>query len=254
MHRMGTVIIAKEPLPDAVYRSQKDKILISATYFEKGTSKVVLSTSGTGFVPEISGLVITVRHLIKFEADYDYLFMGTIITDLEWINFPLYLVAKGETGTYKDIIVLRPDPITMEKAWGKYDLDNPNPYRMLLKTSELVDAKVDGKKVYISGFSSGVGEYLEADKQPTPILIDLVNFTFSTEITASITSMPVNRVGIKKLLRLSDGVEQGFSGGKVMNENGQVIGMTIAMSDAENFTFAFSSQDIKQFFKDHNLK
>ncbi|HEY4474390.1 MAG TPA: hypothetical protein VJC06_00480, partial [Candidatus Paceibacterota bacterium] len=47
MYPFGTVIIAKESLPDRVYESQRNKILISVIYFEKGTSKTVMSSMGT---------------------------------------------------------------------------------------------------------------------------------------------------------------------------------------------------------------
>ena len=84
--------------------------------------------------------------------------------------------------------------------------------------------------------------------------MDLINFTFPAEVTASITNMPVNKTGTKKIFRLLDSAEPGFSGGKVMNEDGKVIGMTVAATTANNFIYVFSSQDIKQFFKNNRLK
>ncbi len=254
MYPLGTVIIAKEPLPNRVYRSQKDKIIVSVTCFEKGTTNIVTSSSGTGFVSEVPGLIVSARHLIK-DGDYDHVFTGIIVTEKEWIRFPISLVAKGEPGKYKDIMVLRVDPITMELAWAEsIDVFDTNPYRLLLRTSEFADAKVDGKKVYISGFSSTVGGYFDENNQDVSFLMDLINFTFPAEVTASITNMPVNKTGTKKIFRLLDSAEPGFSGGKVMNEDGKVIGMTVAATTANNFIYVFSSQDIKQFFKNNRLK
>jgi len=56
------------------------------------------------------------------------------------------------------------------------------------------------------------------------------------------------------MYRLRDSAEPGFSGGKVMNDQGQVIGMTIAVSISKNFVFVISSKDIKEFLKDNGLK
>mgnify|MGYP001610987809 CR=1 FL=1 len=54
------------------------------------------------------------------------------------------------------------------------------------------------------------------------------------------------------LYELRDSAEPGFSGGKVINNQGQTVGMTIAMT--KNFVYAISSKDIKQFLKDNKLK
>lgn len=255
MYPFGTVIIAKEPLPDKVYASQKDKIIVSVVYFEKGTSNIVMSSVGTGFVSKIPGIILTVRHLlVETVTAYDYVFMGTIVTDSARINFPLFLIAKGEAGTFKDLMVLKTDVETLVKARTDSDIVRPNPYSLLLRTSEFADAKVDGKKVYISGFAPTVSEYFNKNNQPTSVYVDLINFTFTAEITAPVIDMPINKLGIRKLFRLIDSAESGFSGGKVMNDNGQVIGMTIAASVARNFVYAISSKDIDQFLKDNKIK
>ena len=255
MYPFGTVIIAKESLPDRVYESQRNKILISVIYFEKGTSKTVMSSMGTGFISESPGIIITVRHLLSEDSPmYDRVFMGTIVTDSAWINFPLSLVAVGERGTFKDMMALRTDVATMEKARIIGDVINPNPYGILLKTSKFVDAKVDGKKIYISGFAPVVTDYPDKNNQPIPVYTDLINFTFLAEITASISNMPVNKADTKKLFRLIDSAEPGFSGGKVMNSQGEVVGMTLAVTFSKNFVYVISSKDIKQFLKDHKIK
>lgn len=255
MYPFGTVIIAKEPLPDKVYESQKNKILVLVIYLEKGTSNIVMSSAGTGFVTESPGVIITARHLLTDMASmYDYVFMGRIITDSAWFSFPLSLIAMGGKGTFKDMMALTTDWETLEKAKIPGDIINPNPYGILLKTSKFADAKVDGKKIYISGFAPVVASYVDKDDQPVSISMDLINFTFPAELTATIINMPANKAGIKKLYRLIDSAEPGFSGGKVINEQGQVVGMTIAMSIAKNFVYVISSKDLKDFLKENKLK
>ena len=65
MYPFGTVIISSESLPDKVYESQKDKIMVSVLFVEKGTNNVFINSVGTGFVPEKNpGVIVTVRHLL----------------------------------------------------------------------------------------------------------------------------------------------------------------------------------------------
>jgi len=267
MFHLGRVIIAKEPLPDRVFQAQKNKILVSVVFVEKGTDKVVNNSLGTGFLSEISGVIVTARHLLDMalvdmermknniiksnpKFDYDYVFMGTIITRSEWINFPLSLVAIGEKGTFEDIMALRIDAQTMQRAG---EISVLNSYRILTKTLKFAESNV-GEVVYISGFAPVVSEYLDKSGVKTSVFVDLINHTFPAEVEAVISDMPVNRVGIEKIYRLRDSAEPGFSGGMVLNDKGEVIGMTIAVSISKNFVYAISSKDIEQFLKDNKVK
>ena len=269
MYRLGTVIISSESLPDKVYEAQKNKFLITVIFFEKDTDNIITSSVGTGFISNHSGVVVTARHLLTEamrEADalkveriktnpkfnYEYVFMGTIITPNQWLNFPLFLAATGEAGTMKDIMALRADVATMEKARDSGDLVFQNPLQRLLRTSEFVDAKL-GEKVYITGFAPIVVQYSDKNNKLAPVYIDLINHTFSAEVELPIPGTFGNRTGVKILYRLRDGAEPGFSGGKVLNSRGQIIGMTIATSFSRNFIYAISSKDIEDFLKDNKL-
>lgn len=270
MYPFGTVIISKESLPDKVYEAQKNKILISVVFFEKETSNTIISSVGTGFVTENSGIIVTARHLLdglmvsmekmkneKIKSnpkfDYGYMFIGTIITDTAWIRFPLSLAAIGEKGTLKDIMALRVDTITMERARAIGDALDSNPFSVLTKTSKFADADI-GEKVYISGFAPGVTEYFNKNNEVVPVYLDLINHTFIAETEALLPEIPGNKTGVKIIYRLYDSAEPGFSGGKVVNKDGNVIGMTIAASRERNFIYAISSKDIRAFLKDNKLK
>lgn len=270
MYHFGKVIISNLSLPDEVYDAQKHKVIVSVVFFEKGTLNTIVSSLGTGYVSETSGIIVTARHVlnetlveaekIKTERiksnsrfDYEYVFMGTIITDRAWIDFPLSLVAVGDLGTFKDIMVLRTDIATIQRAQIAGDVLNPNPYNILMKTSKFADADV-GEKVYISGFAPIVVEYPDKNNRLVPTYADMLNYTFPAEVTAKIENMPINKAGVKLLYRLRDSAEPGFSGGKVMNSDGEVVGMTIAMTISKNFVYVISSKDIKQFLKDNKLK
>lgn len=267
---MGRVIISSESLPDPVYESQKNKILISVLFIEKGHDTSFITSVGTGFVTENPGTIITARHLldlsivdaekIKSEKiksnpkfDYGYMFMGTIITDKEWLNFPLTLVAVGGKGTLKDVMALKVDSKTMEKAQMVGDTFYQNPLRLLMKTTKFADADI-GEKVYISGFAPSVAQYVDKNNQLVPVYADFIDHTFPAEVEAVITDMPGNKTGVKVLYRLRDHAEPGFSGGKVLNSQGQVIGMTVAASVSRNFIYALSSKDIRDFLKENKLK
>ncbi len=269
MYHLGKVVIANQPLPDKVFEAQKRKFLVSVTFFEKGTENFITNSLGTGFVSEVPGIILTARHVLK-EAltemevtkqeriksnpkfDYDYMFMGTIITDAVWINFPLSLVATGELGTFKDVMALRMGPEVMNRAYEEGDIVNSNPYKMLLRTSEFADAEV-GETAYITGFAPIFGQYANKNNKEIPVYIDMINYTFAAEVTAKITDMPVNKADVKVLYRLRDGGEPGFSGGMVLNGKGKVVGMTVSMA-SQNFIYVISSKDIKQFLKDNHLK
>ncbi len=271
MYPFGEVVISSESLPDKVYEAQKNKILVSVMFVEKETNKLFLKSVGTGFVTEIPGVIITARHLLdqflidaekmkkeKIKSnprfDYTYMFTGTIVTDRDWVHFPLSLIAMGEKGTLKDIMALRADIRTMETAQMAGDLLNPNPFGILTRTSRFADAEIK-EKVYLTGFAMGLAEYFDTNGEPVPILMDLVNHTFSAEIEAHLPEMPGNKTGVRLLYRLrGDTVEPGFSGGKVMNKDGNVIGMTIAMSHEKNFIYAISSKDIKRFLEENRLR
>lgn len=270
MYPFGTVIISSESLPDKVYEAQDDKFMISVMFVEKGTTNVFFNYSGTGFTTERPGIVLTARHLLDWSLidaenfkkeriktnpkfDFEFVFIGTIITDRAWVRFPLSLAAIGEKGTLMDMMALRVDPQTMEKARMVGDVFNPNPYSMLMRTSKFADAKV-GNKVYVSGFAPGTAEYLDKYDESVSVYMDLINHTFVAEVEALLPEMPGYKTGVKTIYRLRNHAESGFSGGKVMNEDGNVIGITIALSHDKNFIYAISSKDIKDFLRDNKLR
>jgi len=264
------VVISSENLPEEVYRTQKNKVVVTIVFTEKGTQNEIVTSMGSGFVGPKAGLIFTARHLLTqglTEAeeikskkiknnpnfDYEYDFMGTMITEETWTNFPLFIVATGKIDTYQDIILLRTDSETIQKARDIKNFSITNPHRILLNISRFADAKL-GEKVYVSGFSPLVGEYLDRTNKLTYIFMDLINYTFSAEITAQISDMSVNRKGVKMLYRLNNSAEPGFSGGMVLNTGGEVIGMSIAMSQSKNFVYAISSKDLREFLKTNKIE
>ena len=270
MFHLGKIIISSEPLPDKVYDAQKNKFLVNILFLEKGTTKVITSGLGTGFIADKPGVILTARHLLvdnmremdKIKAemiktnprfDYDYVFRGTIITPTAWVNFPLSMVAVGENGTMKDIMVLKTDVQTIQQAQEIGNIINPNPFHLLLHTFEFADANV-GERVYITGFAPVVAEFPDKNKSIMNAYLDMINFTFSAEVLAKIEDMPINRAGIKLMYRLKDSAEPGFSGGLTLNARGQVIGITVAVTTSKNFVYAISSKDIKDFLKDNKIR
>lgn len=151
------------------------------------------------------------------------------------------------------MMALRVDPQTMEKARTIGDAFNPNPYSMLMRTSKFANADL-GEKVYISGFAPTTAEYLDKNNKSVHVYMDLINHTFVAEVEVPLPEMPGQKTEVKTIYRLRNHAESGFSGGKVMNKDGEVIGMTIALSHEKNFIYVISSKDLKDFLKDNKLK
>ncbi len=68
-----------------------------------------------------------------------------------------------------------------------------------------------------------------------------------------------NGVLLKDLIQLSNGINPGNSGGPIININGEVLGMVIALREgAQGIAFAVQSSEIKKYFdkalKEENLK
>lgn len=133
LHPQGKVIIADEPLPDPVYRAQKNIIQVFMRLHEKGNGNhTLLAAASTGVVCA-PGIIHTVRHLYlnsKFDfeetmkamgkkIDYEVEFTGRFTTENRYIDFPLSLDSPddmGPLGTFKDFLLLRVDPRIMGTA------------------------------------------------------------------------------------------------------------------------------------------
>lgn len=253
-------IIADEPLPDRVYRNHDNDIMVIVNFYmqEKGKKKIGLFHSmGNGSVV-IPGIIISARHVLTMAleeletmknqhreagivANYSYEIMGIIISeDPELFTFPLNLRAYEDTGSERDLMALEVPPEIMKRAFETSFVDQNHPTKILLTTVKFANAK-RGDKVYIVGT-------IYND-------FDILHYVFKAEVGAVLENMPANRRGLKRHYRLRGHAEPGFSGGPVLNEDGELTGVTIISTNGMNFIYEVSSsEDVKDFLKDNNIK
>src|SRR3989344_6310279 len=256
-------VISDEPLPDKVYQAHKNNLMIVINFYaqeENKKEKIGLFASlGNGsFVKP--GIIITARHILtealkQFEltksehsksgiiASYSYEIFGVIISeDPQVVTLPLNLRAYENTGSERDLMALEVPPEIMRKAF-EISVINPNdPSRILLATAKFADAKLANLKsntndVYIVG--TIYSDY------------DMLHYIFQAQVGAVLENMAANRRGLKKHYRLIGHAEPGYSGGPVLNKDGELIGITILSTDGRNFIYAVSSKDVKDFLKDN---
>lgn len=275
IYHYGEVIYSDRPINNKVAAALKNKIMILTSFYildEKGGKyRYPFSSQGTGVVKDI-GLIVTSRHLIFGDIEdeikkwakqknialksLEYNIKGVIFNEDSWQEFQLILFAVEKPDSFKDVMVLKVNPKVIQEAISfegsprvnSMGIRMKNPYAILLSHIDFGEAKL-GDKVFITGLKTVFAPFSEKF-----ILIDLIDFTFHAEVSAEIIDMPVNTFGTKKLYRLRDSAESGFSGGMVLNNQGQLVGITIAMAESKNFVYAISSEDIKGFFKDHDIK
>lgn len=257
---LGQVVISNAPLPDKVFQGQKHKIVIRVTLIDKKNPSFRRSSMGTGTVIG-TGVILTNRHVwdgvkpVMAGREYISTFSGLILGETHMAEIPLRLVGVGEAGTFKDFMVFQTDPEIMQRAIQPNTPDNPNPYWILLNPGlELVNEVRVGEMVYLTGYSPAFGEIESADGQVSGAYIDFINYTFLAEVVAKIEDMPMNRVGrLKRMYRLRDGAEPGFSGGMVLDGRGRLVGITVSLSPALNFIYVLSAQDIRDFLRANNV-
>ncbi len=276
------IIIARNPLPPAVYMVQNKKILVAVRFFPKGTKpeEAPWSTNGTGFVVA-PGVVTTARHIL-FDGiatverngmkpnEYEYDFVGTIITSTGIINFPLTLAYTTDAQSLRGVMFLRVDAQTLQKATMPPQLTSTvdprqpniqivqpigieNPYRMLAEPLEFDDVNI-GDQVYVTGITPVSAPRVSTDGKITSILADIIDFTFEGEVVSVIENMPINKYGVQRMYRIHGNGEPGYSGGMLLTSKGKVAGFIEATSATSvqtgNFLFILSSKYIKNSLDD----
>ncbi|PIR41992.1 MAG: hypothetical protein COV30_00780 [Candidatus Yanofskybacteria bacterium CG10_big_fil_rev_8_21_14_0_10_37_15] len=258
---LGDVIIADAPLPDKVFQAQKHKLIVQVKLTAKNDPTFTQTSSGTGTIIG-AGIIITNRHVLetaKIAMEgrvHSSDFSGIILAETSAIEIPLSLAGVGEIGTFKDFMVLKTNVEVLQRAIQPSTPANPNPYEILFNNQmKLIKKSEIGEKIYLTGYSPIVGEITDSNGYKSGAYIDIINFTFVAEILAKIEDMPINKLGkLKRLYRLKDGAEPGYSGGMALNESGYLVGIMVSLSPAQNFVYILSSEDLIDFLKENNLK
>ncbi len=253
------VIIADEPLPDAVYQAHFNNIVILINFYEKEKDKdrVALFTAmGNGsFIKP--GVVISARHVLSepfkkiqeqtkkdkeagITATYSYEIFGIVFPERsEIFRIPLNLRVYSADQADPDIMVLQVPPGTMKDAIES-NVQGDFTFKILTLSQKLTDKSDLGTETYTTG------TLLSQD--------GVFRYVFKSEIV-SINDIheSVGR-GMNKRYTLRGHAEPGYSGGPVFNRNGELIGITVMSSDGYNFTIALSAKDVKDFLDRNNIK
>jgi len=208
-----------------------------------------LELGGTGFMIR-PGIVVTARHILMegilglaqrglpFEVDasglpkskdgsYGYSFKGTTNVDGHSQDFELLPIAIGKLGEHKDFMALK--AINYPK--------NLKP----LKLAELKEKDL----VYISGYIPVFSAYPDSIGREAMVLSDVLKESLEGQVYEVIKNMPINKVGVDTYYRIFGDAEPGFSGGPIINKNGEVGAMTLEV--IKRFVYAISVKDIDDF-------
>ncbi len=245
-------IMSKDSLPSKVFEAQKKKIRIVGQFYVQSLPQYPPEiVGGTGFAVNYKSkiIILTAKHVLvglildlnkrffgfEYNKDgipespsYKYQYYGVVDND-KYTVFPIVPIAMGEMGKFQDYVAFKPEsPVKLETV-------------ALAKNANV------GDEVYTSGYAPGhslfpdnLGNYVYA-------LSDIIDYTFDGKIMKKIEDMPSNKYGLKTYYRISSSVEQGFSGGPVFNNNGEVVGMTV--ESVKNFHYAISSDDLMDFLE-----
>lgn len=183
---------------------------------QNGTERVQVS-AGTGFLVSSDGYIITNKHVVNNQkAEYT-----VILNNKE--NFDQKVVAK--------VLAIDPDN---DVAVLKIDLDQPLPF-----------------------LTFGDSDYLQVGQTTIAIGYALGKFdnTLSKGVVSGL-SRSITASGNKQLEYLQDliqttaAVNPGNSGGPLLDIDGKVIGVNVAMADAQNISFAIPINYIKTVFEE----
>ena len=238
----GEVLVAEQPLPSKVYAAQQNVVqLVAKFYLKSDPTAYPVVYYGSGFVEEGSGLVVTARHLLVeslinidkslyvdnngiFQSvAYDSKFFAVIETPAGINEFPLTAVAMDPLGTYADAMFLKSNR------------------KLPVQSLKLVHTASVGDIVYASGFVTSFSHYHDADGIAQPVE-NRIKFNFRNTIIDIREDSELRSAGMARMYILVDHAQGGFSGGPLLNTQGQVLGITIEVQGA--FTFVLSSRDI----------
>ena len=246
-------LISDDPLPEKVFEAQKKKIRIIGQFYINGhqnNNPEIIVGSGFAVNYKSKTIILSARHILVepiFDSrkglfsfninsygipeglNYSYKYFGIVNTENSQNIFPIVPLAMGELGQHQDYVAFKADqtvklsPLTLNKDANVNE-----------------DAYVSGFGPMLTGFPNRFGGY-ETD------VSDVIDYTFKGKIAAKIQNLPINQHGVKKLYRIRVSIEQGFSGGPVFNNEGEVIGMII--EGIRNFHSAVSSEDLLDFLE-----
>lgn len=241
--------------PEKVKESLKNVIGITVeVYFKENVLQNMslgqrsIKTVGTGFMLK-PRIFITARHVLKSSIDsfarigyqpiynqhsvpsspdFDYSIIGSTDINDKTKDFDLNLLGMGATDKFQDYMVLQ---------------SSNYPSNLKPIESDIHPLNID-EIVYNAGY---VHAFLLMGNSLVdgPVLFDIIRKSFTGRVDSLITNLPINKKGVSVLYRIEIKMEQGFSGGPILNSQGKVTAMTVMRND--NYLYAIPIQDINLF-------
>ena len=176
------------------------------------------------------GLPPTLDNDLPKSKHYSYYLYGTNYAIRPPENFYLQLISMGALGKHQDYMALR--------VYG---------YNRSIKPLTLRDNVKLEDQVFISGYVPIFSFYPNPLGRYVKVQSNLINKIFKGKLSKIIDDLPINKVGSITQYEIEINCEFGYSGGPVLNLEGEVIGMTI--EKLGNFVQAVSAKDIIHFAK-----
>jgi serine protease Do len=178
-------------------------------YRQNGTEKQDVS-AGTGFIVSSDGYIVTNNHVVSGEGVEYTVFLN---------SGEKYTAQILATDTYTDLAVLKIDAVdlpTLELG----DSDNLKPGQTVIAIGYALG---EFKNTVSRGVISGLGRSIEAGDETG----------YSTE-------------QLENIIQTDAAINSGNSGGPLLNIDGQIIGINVAMAgNSENIGFAIPINDAK---------
>lgn len=253
---------SNSPLPEKVKEAFRSTVSITVRAVSNGRDPhnpdEVFVSYGSGFF--VNSLYLSARHVflrtmldlkhyypiqidkngLPVSAFYNYEFCGTADIDGKPVSFPLKLVAMG-------------DPY-LPQDYAAFKAEDSSPKLKPLEFEEnlnLNDVVYSGGRV--PSFNPSNMDIGPIRKR---VLIDFLNNISTGQVNAILDDTPLNKYALiekmYRIIRFPGNIEPGYSGGPVFDKNGKVIGMSIFLSQGNNFSHAISAKDLKVFV--NNIK
>lgn len=254
------IIISDNPLSKNILDSFSKLIIVTVTFHQ---DKKVFTYAGSGFPIRTDssfsirkGLVATALHLIlpsendliqagfNMNSQMTITIGGQFCTPTHTVSVPLTKVGQGSKAL-EDILILKADISEIQKMFDNLgdNVASAEKLSLLLFIQALKEGisvsdkmKLEEKnKSFVSGFFSLFG--------------NVVPYIFEDQLTMELSTSRIPDSGVDRIYCFRGGIEPGFSGGPIFNDEGEVVALSIGSSLGRNFVVAIPIKEVMEVAK-----